>query len=66
MVFEKKPNLSNVNHERMYKLITNVILNDLKHITTLNEISQKLCLKTLCYNSKGTRKVKDFQKLSNK
>ena len=37
--------------------------NDWKDLLRI-ETSQKLLLKT--YNNKGTRKVKDFQKLSNK
>ena len=37
--------------------------NDWKHLRRI-ETSQKLLLKT--YNNKGTKKVKDFQKLSNK
>ena len=40
-----------------------LILNDSKLRT---ETYQKSLLKVLCYNNKGTRKVKDFQKVSNK
>ena len=42
-----------------------LILNDWKHLHR-TETSQKSLLKILCYNNKVTRKVKDFQKLSNK
>ena len=41
------------------------IPNDWRHIVR-TETSQKSLLKTFCYNNKVTRKVKDFQKLSNK
>ena len=39
--------------------------NDLKHFVRI-ETSQKFFLKNSYYNNKGTRKVKDFQKLENK
>ena len=42
-----------------------LISNDWKHLLR-TEASQKSILKIFCYNSKVTRKVKDFQKLSNK
>ena len=42
-----------------------LILNDWKHLLR-TETSQKSLLKIFCYNNKVTRKVKDFQKLSNK
>ena len=42
-----------------------LIPNDWKHIIR-NEISQKSFLKIFYYNNKSTRKVKNFQKLSNK
>ena len=41
------------------------IANDWKHLLR-TETSQKSLLKTFCYNNKVTRKVKNFQKLSNK
>ena len=43
----------------------NLIPNDWEHLLR-TETSQKSLLKTLYYNSKGIRKVKDFQRLSNK
>ena len=36
-----------------------------KHVLR-TETSQKFLLKNIYYNNKGTKKVKDFQKLSNK
>ena len=42
-----------------------LISNDWKHLLR-TETSQKSLLKILCYKNEVTRKVKDFQKLSNK
>ena len=42
-----------------------LIPNDWKHLLR-SETSQKSFLKTFYYNNKGTRKLKDFRKLSNK
>ena len=42
-----------------------LIPNDRKHLLR-TETSQKLFLKTLYYNNKGTRDVKNFQKFCNK
>ena len=42
-----------------------LITNDWKHLRR-TETSQKPLLKIFCYNNKVTKKVKDFQKLSNK
>ena len=42
-----------------------LIPNDWKHLL-VTETSEKSLLKTFYYNNKGTRTVKDFQKLSNK
>ena len=54
------------NHKRMYKRILDLISNDWKHLLR-TETSQKFLLNTYYYyNINGTRKVKDFQKLSNK
>ena len=50
----------------MYKLIINLIPNDLKHLAALTETAQTPLLKTFYYNNKSIRKVKDFQKLSNR
>ena len=48
----------------MYKLILGLISNVWK--TLRAETSEKSLLKIFCYNNKVTRKVKDFQKPSNK
>ena len=50
-------------YQIIYKLFTNLIPNDWKHL--LLENSRKSFLKGYGKN-KGTRKVKDYQKLSNK
>ena len=42
-----------------------LIINDWKHLLR-TETSQKSLLKIFCYNNNVTRKVKYFQKLSNK
>ena len=42
-----------------------LISNDWKHLRR-TETSQKSFLKTFYYNNKSSKKVKDFQKLSNK
>ena len=42
-----------------------LIPNDWKHLLW-TETSEKFLLKVFCYNNKLTKKVKDFQKLSNK
>ena len=42
-----------------------LILNDWKHLLR-TKTSQKSLLNIFCYNSKVTRKLKDFRKLSNK
>ena len=62
MTFEKKLGLSNAKHERMYKLIMDLIPSDWKYFETF----RKRLLKTFFYNNKGTKKVKDFRKYSNK
>ena len=50
----------------MYKLIIDLIPNDLKHLAALTETAPNPLLKTFYYNNKSIRKVKDFQKLSNR
>ena len=50
----------------MYKLIIDLIPNDLKYLAALTETAQNPFLKTFHYNNKSIRKVKDFQKLSNR
>ena len=62
MTFDEKLGFPTANHKLIYKLIMDL---DWKHLLR-TETSQKSLLKTLYYNNKGTRKVKDFQKLSNK
>ena len=42
-----------------------LIPNDWKHLLR-TETSEKYLFKTIYYNNKGTRKVKDFQKLFDK
>ena len=42
-----------------------LIRSDWKHMLR-NETFQKSLFKIFCYNNQGTKKVKDFQKLSNK
>ena len=42
-----------------------LIPNDWKHLVR-TETSQKSLLKTFCYKNKVTRKIKDFQNLSDK
>ena len=61
MNFQKELGLSNVNHERMYKLIMDLIPDDWKHIGTLNWNFSKMNK-----GNKSTRKVKICQRLSNK
>ena len=50
---------------KIYKLIMGLITNDWKHLLK-TETSQKTLFKIFCYNNKVIRKVKDFQKVSNK
>ena len=63
--FYEKVGFPIANHKKIYKRIMDLILNDWKYLLR-TETSQKFLLKTFYYSSKGTRKVKDFQKLSNK
>ena len=53
--------ISNVNHERMHKLIVHLIRNYWKHLPR-TETSQKFFSKTFSYNK--CKSVKDYQKLS--
>ena len=57
MTFEEKLGLSNVNHKIMYKLILYLICNDCKEILR-PETPPKFILKTFCYKTKDTRKIK--------
>ena len=63
--FDKKQCFSIANHKRIYKPFMDLIPNDWKHLLR-SKTSQKSFLKTFYYNNKGTRKLKDFRKLSNK
>ena len=64
MRFEEKLGHSNLNPEKIYLYILNLIRNDSKHILR-NETSQKYLFRTFYYNYQGTRKLKDLYKLSN-
>ena len=63
--FDKTVGFPTANRKRIYKLIMDFIPNDWKHLLR-TETTQKSILKTFYYNNKSTRKVKDFQILSNK
>ena len=63
--FDEKLGFPTANHKRIYKLIMDLTPNDWKHLLR-TEFSQKSLLKAFYYNNKDTRKVKDFQTLSNK
>ena len=62
---EEKLGFTTANHKRIYKILIYLIVNDLKHLLR-TETSQKLLLKTFYHKNEGTRKVKNFQNLSNK
>ena len=53
MRFEKKLGHTDLNLERMYLCMIDLVRNDWKHILR-NETSQKFLFKTLCYNNQGT------------
>ena len=63
--FDEKLGCPTSNHEIIYKPTMNLVPNNWKHLLR-TETSQKSLLKTFYYNNKGTRKLKGFQKLSNK
>ena len=63
MRFEEKLGHTNLNPERIYLYIMDLICNDSEHIFR-DKTSQKCLFKTFCYNNQGTRKIKDFLKLS--
>ena len=63
--FDKEIGFLTANYERIYKIIKDLILSDWKHLLR-TETSQKYLLRTFYYNSKGTRKIKVFEKFSNK
>ena len=64
MTFEEKLGLSNINHKIICKLILCLTCNNWKQILR-PETPPKLFW-NLCYKNKGTRKIKEFPKLSNK
>ena len=47
----------------MHKLIVDLIPNDWKQELLWTETSQKLLLKTICYNNKDTRKRQKLQRI---
>ena len=63
--FDEKLGLLTVNHKIIYKIIMEFIVSNWKHLFRI-ENSQKVLSNFFYYNNKGTRKVKDFQKLRNK
>ena len=65
MIFDEKLYFPTANHKKTHELIMDVTHNDWKHLSR-TENSEKLFEKTFYYNIKSTKKVKDFQKLSNK
>ena len=65
MPLEEKLSLPNANHNRIYKLIVELIPSDWIHLLT-TKVSQQFLLKVFYFNSRGTKKIKTHQKLSNK
>ena len=63
--FDEKLGLLTANHKIIYKIIMEFIVSNWKHLFRI-ENSQKVLSNFFYYNNKGTRKVKDFQKLRNK
>ena len=63
--FGEKLNLFNVNYNKIYKSIIELIPNKWIHMLK-TETSQQSSLKAFCFNYKGFKKIKNFQKLSNK
>ena len=75
MIFYEKLDFPTGNHKKIYELIMDSTHSDWKHLlgTKTSQksflksfYSQNSLLKSFYYNNKGTRKVKDFQKLSNR
>ena len=60
--FEEKLNLPTANHNQIYKAIVALIPNDWIHLLR-NKTSQEPLLKVFHFNNRGTRKVKNLQKL---
>ena len=65
MTFYDKLGFPTANHKKIYELIMDSTHSDWKHLPG-TKTSQKSLIKSFYYNNKGTSKVKDFQKLSNK
>ena len=63
--FEEKLDLPTANHNQIYKAIAELIPKDSIRLLK-NETSQESLLKVFYFNNRGTRKIKNFQKLSNK
>ena len=63
--FKEKLELPTANHIQIYKDIAELIPKDWIRILK-NETSQESLLKVFYFNNRGTRKIKNFQKLSNK
>ena len=63
--FGEKLGLLTVNDKIIYKFIMEFIASNWMHLFR-TENSQKVLSNVFYYNNKGTRKVKDFQKLRNK
>ena len=62
--FGEKLNLPNVNHNRIYKSIIELIPNNRIHLLK-TKTSQQSLLKVFYFNYRGIKKIKNFQKLSN-
>ena len=60
--FDEQLGFPTANHKRICKLIMDIIPNDQKHLLR----TETSLWKTFYWSNKDTRKVKDFQKLSNK
>ena len=63
--FEEKLDLPTANHNQIYKAIAELIPKDWIRLLK-NETSQESLLKVFYFNNRGKRKIKNFQKLSNK
>lgn len=65
MRFEKKRRHIYLNPDGQYMYIIDLIPKDLKDKVT-KKATKKSLFKSFCFNSKGTNKVKDFEKVSSK
>ena len=61
----EKLELPTANHNQIYKAIAELIPKDWIRLLK-NETSQESLLKVFYFNNRGKRKIKNFQKLSNK